>query len=57
MSKTYTFEVRQFIEVTANSYEEAVDSLPLYPSGFSGQAYQVTDEQVAYQYEKGWGER
>lgn len=55
MSKTYTFEVTQWIEVKADSYEEAVESLPLYPTGFEGQKYYVTDETVVLQYDKAWG--
>lgn len=43
---TYRFSVQQVIEVKANSLEEAEDSLPIYPSGFEGQAYYVTDESV-----------
>jgi hypothetical protein len=43
---TYRFSVEQVIEVKANSLEEAEDSLPIYPSGFEGQAYYVTDESV-----------
>lgn len=44
--KTYTFTVEQVIEVRASSREEAEDLLPVYPSGFEGQAYYVTDETV-----------
>ena len=51
MSKVYAFEVTQVIEVTADSYDEAVSSLPLYPSGFEGQKYYVTDEEVSLMYE------
>jgi hypothetical protein len=43
---TYRFSVEQVIEVKANSLSEAEDSLPIYPSGFEGQAYYVTDESV-----------
>jgi hypothetical protein len=43
---TYRFSVQQIIEVKANSLEEAEDSLPIYPTGFEGQAYYVTDESV-----------
>ena len=43
---TYRFSVQQVIEVKANSVEEAEGSLPIYPSGFEGQAYYVTDESV-----------
>ena len=46
MSKVYIFEVTQTIEVTAESYEEAVESLPLYPTGFEGQKYYVSEETV-----------
>ena len=43
---TYRFSIQQVIEVKANSLEEAEDSLPIYPTGFEGQAYYVTDESV-----------
>lgn len=46
MSRVYIFEVTQLIEVTAESYDEAVSSLPLYPSGFQGQKYYVSEETV-----------
>ncbi len=55
MSKTYTFEVTQWIEVKADSYEEAVESLPMYPTGFEGQKYYVAEETVVLQYDKAWG--
>lgn len=44
--KTYIFQVEQVIEVKANSEEEASALLPLYASGFEGQAYYVSDETV-----------
>ena len=53
MSKVYIFEVNQIIEVTADSYEEATERLPLYPSGFEGQAYYVSDETVELIREEG----
>ena len=43
---TYRFSVDQVIEVKVNSLEEAEDSLPIYPTGFEGQAYYVTNESV-----------
>jgi hypothetical protein len=43
---TYRFSIQQVIEVKANSLEEAEDSLPIYPTGFEGQVYYVTDESV-----------
>ena len=49
MSKVYLFEVTQLIEVTAEDYEEAVASLPLYPSGFKGQKYYVREELIELQ--------
>lgn len=49
MSNIYIFEVTQRIEVKAESYEDAVGSLPLYPSGFEGQNYYVSDESVELQ--------
>ena len=44
--KVYIYTVVQTIEVSANSEEEARDLLPIYPSGFDGQAYYVTEETV-----------
>jgi len=44
--KTYVFSVEQVIEVKASSEEEAQELLPLYPSGFEGQPYYVSDETV-----------
>jgi hypothetical protein len=44
--KTYVFSVEQVIEVNASSKEEAQELLPLYPTGFEGQAYYVSDESV-----------
>lgn len=44
--KVYTYKVEQTIEVSANSEEEARDLLPVYPSGFDGQTYYVTEETV-----------
>jgi hypothetical protein len=44
--KTYTYEVTQTIEVSANSKEEAGNLLPIYPNGFKGQAYYVSEETV-----------
>jgi hypothetical protein len=43
---TYRFSIQQVIEVKANSLEVAEDSLPIYPTGFEGQVYYVTDESV-----------
>ena len=44
--KRYTFSVEQIIRVTANSEKEARDLLPMYPSGFEGQAYYVKEETI-----------
>jgi hypothetical protein len=44
--KVYRYKVEQTIEVSANSEEEARDLLPVYFSGFEGQAYYVTEETV-----------
>ena len=42
----YTFRVEQTIEVIASSYQMAEDRLPMYPTGFEGQSYYVTEETV-----------
>jgi hypothetical protein len=44
--KTYVYSVEQIISVKANSKEEAEGLLPLYPTGFEGQAHYVRDETV-----------
>jgi hypothetical protein len=44
--KVFTYSVEQVIEVKAGSEEEARELLPLYPTGFQGQAYYVSDETV-----------
>jgi hypothetical protein len=44
--RVYTYSVEQVIEVKAGSEEEARELLPLYPTGFEGQAYYVSDETV-----------
>jgi hypothetical protein len=51
--KTYIFNVEQIIEVKANSEEEARELLPLYETGFEGQAYYVSDETVELLREEG----
>lgn len=51
--KVYLFEVTQLIEVKAKDYEEAVNSLPLYPSGFEGQKYYVKEELIELQDREG----
>jgi hypothetical protein len=43
---TYTYLVEQTIEVKANSKEEAEFLLPMYPTGYKGQAYYVRQETV-----------
>jgi hypothetical protein len=44
--KVYTYTVVQTIEVSADSEEQARELLPIYPSGFAGQAYYVSEETV-----------
>lgn len=44
--KTYTYQVEQLIEVKANSREEAERLLPIYPTGYEGQAHYVKEETV-----------
>lgn len=43
---TYVYLVEQVIEIRANSQEEAEGLLPMYPTGFEGQAYYVKEETV-----------
>ena len=44
--KTYVFLVEQVIEIKANSKEEAERLLPIYPTGYEGQAHYVQEETV-----------
>ena len=44
--KTYVYLVEQWIEVKANSPEEAEGLLPMYPTGYEGQAHFVKEEVV-----------
>ena len=37
--KTYVYLVEQYIAVKANSKEEAEGLLPMYPTGYEGQAH------------------
>jgi hypothetical protein len=43
---TYVYSVEQIISIKANSKEEAEGLLPMYPTGFEGQAHYVRDEVV-----------
>jgi hypothetical protein len=43
---TYVYSVEQIISVRANSKEEAEGLLPIYPTGFEGQAHYVREETV-----------
>ena len=43
---TYVYLVEQIISVKADSKEKAEGLLPLYPTGFEGQAYYVREETV-----------
>jgi hypothetical protein len=42
----YTFRVEQIIEVEAVSPQMAEDRLPLYPEGFEGKSWVITEEKV-----------
>jgi hypothetical protein len=44
--KTYVYLVEQWIEVEADSPEEAEGLLPMYPTGYEGQAHFVKEETV-----------
>ena len=44
--KTYVYLVEQVIAIKANSPEEAEGLLPMYPTGFEGQAHYVRDKTV-----------
>ena len=44
--KTYVYLVEQWIEVKANSPEEAEFLLPMYPTGREGQSHYVREETV-----------
>jgi hypothetical protein len=43
---TYVYLVEQIIEIKANSREEAEGLLPMYPTGYEGQAHYVQEETV-----------
>ena len=43
---TYVYLVEQTIAIKARSKEEAEGLLPIYPTGFEGQAHYVRDETV-----------
>jgi hypothetical protein len=42
----YVYLVEQIIAVKASSKEEAEGLLPMYPTGYEGQAHYVTEEVV-----------
>ena len=44
--KTYVYLVEQIISISANSKEEAEGLLPMYPTGYEGQAHYVREETV-----------
>ncbi|WP_395652697.1 hypothetical protein [Brevundimonas sp.] len=44
--KTYVYVVEQIISIKANSEQEAEGLLPMYPTGFEGQAHYVREETV-----------
>jgi len=43
---TYVYLVEQIITVKATSKEEAQELLPIYPTGYEGQAHYVREETV-----------
>jgi hypothetical protein len=43
---TYVYLVEQVIAIKASSKEEAEGLLPMYPTGFEGQAHYVREETV-----------
>jgi hypothetical protein len=43
---TYVYLVEQVIAIKASSKEEAEGLLPMYPTGFAGQAHYVREETV-----------
>jgi hypothetical protein len=43
---TYVYLVEQIIEIKANSKDEAEGLLPMYPTGYEGQAHYVQEETV-----------
>ena len=43
---TYVYLIEQIIAVKANSKEEAEGLLPMYPTGYEGQAHFVKEEIV-----------
>jgi hypothetical protein len=43
---TYVYLVEQVIAIKSNSEEEAQGLLPMYPTGFEGQAHYVREETV-----------
>ena len=42
----YVYSVEQIISIKANSEQEAEGLLPMYPTGFEGQAHYVREETV-----------
>ena len=52
MSKVYIFQIVQWIEVEAESRDEAVALIPLPHNGFQGQSYNVIEEEITLQSEK-----
>lgn len=49
---TYVYLIEQTIVVEANSKEEAEGLLPMYPTGYGGQAYYVREETVELLHEE-----
>ena len=52
MSKVYSFQITQWIEVEADSRDEAIALIPLPQNGFEGQGYVVVDEEITLQSER-----
>lgn len=46
MKKVFTFEIFQWIEVEAESKDEALALIPLPQNGFEGQGYVVINEGI-----------
>lgn len=52
MSKIFTFELRQAVEVEAESMDEALAFIPIPHEGFEGRGYVVIDEEITLQSER-----
>jgi hypothetical protein len=52
VSKVYIFQITQWIEVEADSRDEAVALIPLPQNGFEGESYNIIEEEITLQSEK-----